>query len=255
MSDYDRGPYTPSERPLSFESRYPREPPRRRRGPAPVALIASIAVLFVLVAGGGFLLYRNGVRGPNDAPRPVGAPVSDVRTIAPAQAQQADPGAGLAVYRDDAGGPSPPPTFAPPPETPAALPPPRATAPKVVASESPPAAAAHVPSATRPPIQPRAMVAKITPLRAPPAKTPSPKGAAAVVQIGAFSSQSLADKGWDAAAAAAPGAMAGKGKHVESVDKDGATLYRATITGFASRSDAQALCAKLQAAGRTCFVR
>src|SRR3984885_5951840 len=101
MSDYDRGPYTPSERPLSFETRYPRELPPRRRGPAPVALVASIVVLTVMVAGGGFLLYRNGVRGPNDAPRPVGAPVSDVRTIAPPQAQAAEPGAGLAVYRAD----------------------------------------------------------------------------------------------------------------------------------------------------------
>ena len=50
--------------------------------------------------------------------------------------------------------------------------------------------------------------------------------------------------------------MAGKGKQVrERRREDGATLYRATITGFGSREQAQALCAKLQAAGRSCFVR
>ncbi|HXV01077.1 MAG TPA: SPOR domain-containing protein [Caulobacteraceae bacterium] len=76
-----------------------------------------------------------------------------------------------------------------------------------------------------------------------------------VVQIGAFSSQSLADRSWTQVAGIAPGAMAGKGKRVAQVSKNGATLYRTAITGFDSREDAQALCAKLAAAGRTCFVR
>lgn len=87
--------------------------------------------------------------------------------------------------------------------------------------------------------------------------TPTAKHATGgyVVQIGAFSSQTLADKSWNSVAGIAPGAMAGKGKRVASVTKDGATLYRTAITGFDSREDAQALCAKLTAAGRTCFVR
>jgi cell division protein FtsN len=76
-----------------------------------------------------------------------------------------------------------------------------------------------------------------------------------VVQIGAFSSAQQADEGWNAVAGIAPAAMAGKGKKVVTVAKDGATLYRTSITGFASREEAQSLCAKLQAAGKTCFVR
>jgi cell division septation protein DedD len=89
---------------------------------------------------------------------------------------------------------------------------------------------------------------------------PAPKPARAPaggygVQIGAFSSTSLAEKGWNAAAAVAPGAMAGKGKTVEKIAKDGATLYRTTITGFATRDEAKALCGKLQAAGKNCFVK
>jgi cell division septation protein DedD len=76
-----------------------------------------------------------------------------------------------------------------------------------------------------------------------------------VVQIGAFSSETMADKSWDGAAGVAPGAMAGKGKHIAPMSKDGATLYRVAITGFSTRADAQSLCAKLTAAGKTCFVR
>ncbi len=85
-----------------------------------------------------------------------------------------------------------------------------------------------------------------------PAKAASP--GAASVQIGAFSSQALADKGWNDAAKIAPGAAVGKGKKVEAVDKGGATLYRTTVTGFASREAATAFCNQLKAAGKNCFV-
>jgi hypothetical protein len=85
--------------------------------------------------------------------------------------------------------------------------------------------------------------------------SPAPSGGY-VVQIGAFSSSALADKSWSAVAGLAPRDMAGKGKRVAQVTKsDGTTLYRTAITGFGTREDAQALCAKLTAAGRTCFVR
>jgi hypothetical protein len=76
-----------------------------------------------------------------------------------------------------------------------------------------------------------------------------------VVQIGAFSSSALADKEWSSAAGLAPGTMAGKGKRVAQITKDGAILYRTAITGFDTREQAQAVCAKLAAAGRACFVR
>ena len=92
-----------------------------------------------------------------------------------------------------------------------------------------------------------------------PASTPSPAakagGGVAAVQIGAFSSQTLADKGWSEAAALAPGPAAGKGKSVEKVDVNGKTLFRTQVTGFASRADATAFCDKLKAAGKACFVK
>ena len=77
----------------------------------------------------------------------------------------------------------------------------------------------------------------------------------AVVQIGAVSSTALADKAWNDAVGIAPGLAAGKGKSVEKIEKNGGTLYRTAVTGFASREAALAFCDKLKAAGKSCFVR
>jgi len=75
------------------------------------------------------------------------------------------------------------------------------------------------------------------------------------VQIGAYSSPAQADQGWSGMAGIAPGPMAGKGKKVVPVTVDGRTFYRTFVTGFASQDAAKALCDRLKAAGRTCFVR
>jgi hypothetical protein len=115
----------------------------------------------------------------------------------------------------------------------------------------PPAKAAAAPAKLAPaPAKPEAKAAPPTP--APAAKTAS---GVAAVQIGAVSSQALADKAWSEAAAIAPGAAAGKGKNVEKVDVNGKTLFRTQVTGFASRADAAAFCDKLKAAGKACFVK
>jgi cell division septation protein DedD len=83
---------------------------------------------------------------------------------------------------------------------------------------------------------------------------PSAAGGSVLIQIGAFSTERLADQEWSRAAALAPGPMAGKGKRVVPVSKGGETLFRTSITGFASRDQALALCDRLQAAGGHCFV-
>ncbi|HEV2363452.1 MAG TPA: SPOR domain-containing protein [Caulobacteraceae bacterium] len=276
--DYD------DERPLRMDPRQGR--PLRRRSPAPVTLIMSLLVLAGVAGGAGWMLYRNGVRGPGDGPRPVGAPVTDFRTMAPPQPATQDPTAGLTVYKDDAATAPPTPTFAPPPET---LPPPAtASAPdgaQAAAAATPPNASAPDKAVALPkPAKPEKAAAArqagrpgedvIAALAAAPtrasAKDLGPamdsgkdsgkdsgttKGAGATVQIGAFSTKALADQGWDDAAAAAPGPMAGKDRQVVRLEKDGKTLWRTAITGFASRGEAQALCARLRAAGQTCFVR
>jgi hypothetical protein len=80
-------------------------------------------------------------------------------------------------------------------------------------------------------------------------------GKGAIVQIGAFSSSVLADKGYADVSSALPGRMDGKAKHVQPLDKDGTTLYRTWLSGFASRADAQAFCEALKAKGKTCLVK
>ena len=86
-----------------------------------------------------------------------------------------------------------------------------------------------------------------------PATPPKPATGGSAVQIGAFSSRALADKGWNDALAAAGGS--GLGTAVTAVQSNGATLYRTTVTGFASRDAAAAFCDRLKAAGKSCFVR
>lgn len=274
MSDHERGAYTPptADAPLSFD---PRQPVRGAR-PIPFTLILSVLVLAALVAA-IFVFYQSGVRQAGQAPPAVGEPVAGIKSAAPAEAQPQDPAAGLQIYRSDEGQPmeTVAPTFTPEPEKPQARP-----TPKVVVTQAPPVQAASPPSAAtsqalKPAIPAAAPAQKVVappaPVKvaaAPPAPKPAPspaqKAAAeptsatsggAVVQIGAVSSTALADKAWNDAVGVAPGLAAGKGKSVQKIEKNGGVLYRTAVTGFASKADAQAFCAKLQASGKSCFVR
>jgi len=85
---------------------------------------------------------------------------------------------------------------------------------------------------------------------------PSMEGATGWVQIGAFSSAALANQSWRDLARIEPAAMAGKGRAVQPFTRDdGAILYRAYVTGFASVSAAQAFCSELRSAGKGCIVK
>ncbi len=272
MSDPEHGPYTPPSDRLSFD---PREPVRSG-GPAPVTLIISGVVLLAII-GGVFLLYRGGVRQKGEAPAAVGAPLAQIKTPAPPDDANAMPPR-LTVDKVDASNMVAANTaFAPPPEQP--LPRPLPVQPTTATALPPPApATAAPPSPLRPPAKP-VTIASLTddamaqkpaakpapkPAARPPTVTPpapdtapeiAPAAASGWVQIGAFSSSELAEKGWHDVAALAPAAMAGKGRKVEAVAKDGKTLYRAYVTGFASHDAAQAFCDKLKAAGKACFVK
>ncbi len=121
--------------------------------------------------------------------------------------------------------------------------------PAPVAVKAPPVAR---PAATKPaavkPVEAKPVVAK------PVATLPAAKGNV-YIQIGAFSTAALADKGWSDLAKAFPKPMSGKTKSVVPLSKDGGTLYRTAIGGFASKADADTFCASLKAAGKTCFVK
>ncbi|WP_411287983.1 SPOR domain-containing protein [Phenylobacterium sp.] len=275
MSYDERGAYTPptTDAPLSFDARQP----VRGARPIPFTLIVSVLVLTALVAA-IFVFYRSGVRQAGQPPQAVGASIDGMKSAATAEAQPQDPAAGLQIYRSDAPGEAAPvPQFTAPPEQPQPRPAPTPVviAPPTPAPVRPVAAAASGPPASAPALRPSlapAPVAVAPAPKVPAPKAPAPKvlapapvaaapapkaaaGASAAVQIGAFSSQALADRGWADASAIAPGLTAGKGKSVQQIDKDGATLYRTAVTGFASRADATAFCNQLKAAGKSCFVR
>jgi outer membrane biosynthesis protein TonB len=281
MTDQDRGAYAPpSDAPLSFDARQP----VRGARPLPITLLVSALVLIGLIAA-MFLFYQSGVRRAGQAPQTVGAPVGELKSAAPADAQPQDPAAGLQIYHAENGAGSPPaaaPKFTPPPEQPQARaePAPAAAPTKPIAvapelrpalpSAPPPAPAPLSAAKVEPPPKPEPApkpeklvraepVAKPAKVAKPPAEeksaaAPATAGGAAV-QIGAVSSTALADKAWSEAVAAAPGLAAGKGKGVEKIDRDGHTLFRTTVTGFASKADAATFCARLKAAGKACFVK
>lgn len=277
MSDHDHHSGWDEDAPLKFEGGR-----RRSRGPAPTTLI--ISVLLLIIAGGGvMLLYRGGARD-DAAPRTLGAPIGPTRA-SPKADGSADASQGLSVSRDGAPPSGGAPNYAPAPESP--LPPPTVAAPAGGAVQPAPAVTAP-PAAAQPATPPLAQPAVRTATapkgggdtigrlidentpprparRAEPAAKPKPEpakvekavaaaGGDFAVQIGAFSTEALAQKQWRLATQTAPGSMAGKGRSITPVERDGSTLYRTAITGFGSREEARAACAKLTAGGLTCFV-
>ena len=237
MTDHDRGAYTPqTDQPLAFDARAP-----RARRPLPITLILSVLILLALIVA-LVLIYRSGVRGEGDAPQPVGQPVGAIREAPPAEAQPADPAASLDVYTDE--GPTTPaaPAFVPPPEQPLArptTPPPAAT--PAPTPRTPPAAAPQQPRPSTPaPTPAPERPAPATPAPATPApSTPPPAtsgGGSVSVQIGAFNTREQAQS-------ALARVAGGRSTRVEAVERNGATLYRAQVTGFRDRAAAQAFCA------------
>ena len=251
MTDYDRdrGAYSPSgEAPLAFDARNPNG---RGAGRPPTTLIISALILLVLVVA-LVLYYRSGVRHAGEPPV-VGQPLSDIKQAPPASSQPTDEAAGLSIYGAEQApaASSTAPRFAPAPEEPKPRPAPATP----LRAESPAAPAPSEPTAQP---APRPSPPAIAP--APPAAAAAPvasaaTGAGLLVQIGAFSSPSLADKGWNDVARLLPGEMVGRTKKVEPVAKDAQTLYRAYVGGFASKGEAAGFCGDLKAAGHSCLVK
>lgn len=139
------------------------------------------------------------------------------------------------------------------------IPPPRAARPPTAHVAAPPAkpAALAVPpkpaGAAKPKSSPKTpSVSPETASASTPASASS--NGAVIVQIGAFSSAALAQKGWNDDAHAVPDAMSGRTRKVESATKDGKTFYRAYVGGFASKADAASFCAALKAKDKPCFI-
>ena len=265
MSDYDRGAYTPqSDAPLAFDARQSRGG-GGGGGPSPMTLIISGVVLLLLVIA-LLLFYRSGVRRGDEAPQVVGSPLTQTKAAPPASAQPVDPGAGLQVYKTEVAPPSEgktPPTFVAKPEQPSARPTPetRETTPTTTTAEAPASGAPHLRTAqseapeTTPPIAAKPAPVKVAKAAPTPTASAGAVFSGAMVQIGAFSSAALADKGWNDTAGLMPGAMAGKTKKVEFITKNDQPFYRTYVGGFASKIEAQTFCSALKAAGKSCFVK
>jgi serine/threonine protein phosphatase 1 len=88
--------------------------------------------------------------------------------------------------------------------------------------------------------------------KAPPA---APAVSGPSVQIGAYASQALADRGWRDLGSAEPAMLKGKSKAVQTATVGGKVFYRALVVGFETRADAASFCAALKEAGRACFQR
>jgi len=146
MSDPHRGAYTPpTDAPLSFDARQP----VRGARPLPMTLIISAVVLVTLVVA-VVMIYRGGIRNPNEPPQAVGTEVAQMKTPPAADSQPKDPASGLQIYHNEE--PQPSATFAPPPEAPQARP----TAPTAatpVQTATLPAAKPAAPAASAPTIE------------------------------------------------------------------------------------------------------
>lgn len=267
MTDIDRGAYAPQTdgHHLSFDARAPR---RGGRKPAPFTLIFSGVVLVALVAAVAFF-YRGGMREADQAPQTVGEPMVAMREAVQPEAEPADEAESLDVYVNDdnvaeATPVDAPPAFAPPPEQPKPRPAPKlAAAPVEVAQTpkpslrpaqpAPPAAeraAQTTPTQTKPAPSQLAQIVPVQP--AAPAAAPSAGGGSWGVQIGAFTSTSIADQEYAHVVGANPSFATGRSKVIQPVP--GKNLYRTIVSGF-SREQAAAFCAQLKSQGRDCIIR
>jgi len=74
-----------------------------------------------------------------------------------------------------------------------------------------------------------------------------------VVQIGAFSNEANAERAWQHASAAY--GLEGRRPLTTTIQINGRTLNRVSVSGFASTGDAQRLCGQIRSQGGVCFVR
>ena len=247
------------------------EDPEEERSRAPLLVVIALVVLAAF-AGVVWLAYNQGVeRGRQGASLVITAPEGPVR-VAPPEAAPA-PFTGLNVYNDPvspeqeakastlAPQAPPPPTEAPPIRLSQAAPAPATPAPapaRPAAAATPaPSAAAVRPAATPAPapVQTAQAARPATPAPAAPAAVTSRAlSGAAVLQLGAFESQELANGAW-ASLRARFSTLGQLAPDVQRADLGAkGIVYRLRAGPFTDRTAAVDACTQLKAAGGTCFV-
>ena len=269
MNNLQRGIYQPLADKVPIYD-LAEEDPEEERSRAPLLVVIALVVLAAF-AGVVWLAYNQGVeRGRQGASLVITAPEGPVR-IAPPEAAPA-PFTGLNVYNDPVSpeqeaktstlaSQSPAPTPAPAPAPAAAEAPPirlsqaPPPAPKAAPTPAParPAAAAPAPVPAPPPAQ-TAQAPRPAPATPPAAGTGRALSGAAVLQIGAFESQELANGAW-AAFRSRYAAAATLSPDVQRADLGAkGVVYRLRVGPFADRTAATDACVQLKAAGANCFV-
>lgn len=243
----DRGAYTPpTDDDLPF-NRGGYDPRRGGgggggKGP-PWTLIISAVVLLVLIIAVAVYYSRGGLRASEDAPPAIGTPVGEMKGDVPIDAQPVDPTAGIDVY-SEAPAATADPIFTPGPATVEPRPAPRAE--PSIDGGALPAPAAVTPAPRPAPTPPPAKKAE---------PRPAPVGGSAGVQIGAFSTPTLAEREYNAVVGRYPELTEGGSRRVQEVTaSNGSTVYRTTVTGL-SQDQARALCGAIRASGGDCILR
>ncbi|MDC7684275.1 SPOR domain-containing protein [Asticcacaulis sp. BYS171W] len=257
VEDNERGTYSPpTEDHLSYETRRPAP----SRDQTPITLIASGIVLVVLLLA-VVLFYNSGLNSRKVGD--VGEPLAGYKDGAIEEAKPlseddlidsaADTSATAPKFANDTEAPQlrdASSAVAPVKPADAAeniLPPASKTAPPVFKAEDKPAPVSDAKPAA-PPVKP---VETPKPVEKPVAVS----GGSASVQIGAFSSQAIADREYAQAASTYGMFVGGTSKTVQKVEVNGSTFYRTSFSGFASKEKAKQFCDALKAAGKSCFVK
>jgi cell division septation protein DedD len=251
------------------------EDPEEERSRAPLLVVIALVVLAAF-AGIVWLAYNQGVeRGRQGASLVITAPEGPVR-VAPPEAAPA-PFTGLNVYNEPVSPEQEAKASTLAPQTPPAP----TEAPQIRLSQAPPPApAAPVPAPARPaaaappPAQPAAAArtaatpapaaATVQTAQAARPATPAPAAAtagtsralsgAAVLQLGAFESQELANGAW-ASLRARFNTLGQLAPDIQRADLGAkGIVYRLRAGPFADRTAAVDACTQLKAAGGNCFV-
>ncbi len=250
MNNHQRGIYQPLMDNIPIYDLSDEEIEEEERSRLPLLIVIALVVLAAF-AGVVWLAYNQGVaRGRASAAVVIAAPEGPVRT-APADAGgEATPYTGLKVY----GQPVPPDQEV----QSSAL---AQTAPRSIVPDASLAAKAVVaPTTEAPPVRLNPETSAVA--AAPPAKPATPPPArkvvaavAAVVQIGAYETQEIADGAWASFKARHAGVVGTLAEDVQKVDLGSKGIwYRLRMGPFADKTAATAACDKLKAEGATCFL-
>lgn len=256
MLDEERGTYSPpTEDNLSYEARR-----RPSRDQAPLTLIIS-GIILVLVLMAAVIFYNSGLNGHGRAIPQVGDTLGDLKS---AQVQDARPLTDQDLSDADTGGARFTSGAEAPADRSAAAANPGGQGEVNVAPPAATPVAGGLPSQSdNPALKAGASASSSalaqkpdpTPVPGTPTSTPAVTGGGTVVQIGAFTSQDIANTEYNRLVSSYGLFLSGTGKRIEKVETASGTFYRTSVTGFATPDKARAFCSALKAANHDCFVK